>query len=343
MAVVLTAIAGLALMTGCSSVVARVNGSNVTRKDFYEELERTHGLQVLQTTILRRLLLQRAEAAGVMPSAEDVKKRFGEFRKERFNDDEQEMRKWMKANSVDDVVLQDQFKYDLATFNLRTRHLKPTEEQLKTFFNEYKERYFDKPARVTFRQIVVPNKQAADKVIAELNSEGERFAEIAREISMDPGSKENGGLYEDVPWEILKAQAPAIHDALRKLEPNQFSQQPVHYKEGFFVIKLVEAKPAEPARFEDPAMKEQVKQAYLQENATSEQDLMAELVKGADVVVLDERYKAGIEPFFAAGGQSALPPGVEKQLQEPTQLAPPTQIDEQAAPKPVNPVGGATP
>ncbi|NUP98421.1 MAG: peptidyl-prolyl cis-trans isomerase [Armatimonadetes bacterium] len=326
-------VAMLPALVGCSSVVARVNGKNITRKEFYEELQRNEGLRVLQTTILRRLMLERAAAENLMPTAEEIAARYAQWKKERFNDDEQELRKWMKANATDDVVIQDQIRFELAMFKLRTRKLKPTEEDLKRFFNEYRDEYFDKPARVSFRQIVVPSKKVADELIAQLNNEGAMFAEIARKASLDDASKENGGLYEDLPWDMIKNQAPPIHAALQKLEVNQITQQPVKVGDAFVVLKLVEIKPVEPANYEAKGTKELVRERFLQANAISEQELMAEVGKGANVVVLDERYKGAIEPLFT-GGQSGLPPELEKQLQQKPEMAEPTQIDEKTMPAP---------
>ncbi len=333
-------------MTGCSSVVARVNGTNVTRKEFIEEMERTQGMQVLQATIMRRLIVERATAEGLAPTAEEISARLSKFRQEKFNNDEPEFRKWMKANALDDVVLQEQIRYELTMFKLRTRKLKPTDENLKQFFSEYKEQLFDKPERVTFRQLAVADKKTADQLIAKLNNEGEMFAELARTQSADQGTRENGGLVEDVPWGLIQEQAKPIYDALRKLEPNQITQAPVKVGNGFWVLKMVNSKPAEAAKLEDPKTKELVKEQYLAQNAIPENEVIGEIVKGANVVVLDERYKAALEPLFTAqaAGAQGLSPEAQKAIQDQAdkgpEIAPPTPVDEQAMPKPVTPGSG---
>lgn len=76
-------------------------------------------------------------------------------------------------------------------------------------------------------------KQAAD-LIKRIN-EGADFGELAKEFSEDPGSKDNGGLYED----ISKGQfAPEFEAAALALEPGQVTKEPVKTSFGFHIIKL---------------------------------------------------------------------------------------------------------
>lgn len=335
----------IAALSGCSSVVARVNGNDITTKEFVDELKRQNGLQVLQQLVIRRLVLERAEAEGVLPTAEEISKQFEEFKQERFGGDEQEMRRWMKSSAIGDEQILDQIKYEKAVFNLRTQGVKLDDNTLKNFFDEYKERFFDKPARVSFRQIVVQDKATADKIVADLNNEGELFAQIAKTQSADTNSAPNGGLYEEFDWRVLEDNAPAVAKALKALKENQITQQPVQHGGGWFILKLLKTLPAEPANWDDPKVKENAKQAYLQQHAMPEEQLMQKIVQGADVVVLDPDYKNAIEPMFAPGGPGAVPgqagaapdgqaggppPGIEPPE---IKMTDPTHVDEGAEPK----------
>jgi len=343
----LALVLGLVPLSGCSSVVARVNGNDITTKEFVDELKRQNGLQVLQQLVLRRLVLERAEADKALPTPEEITKAFEEFKQERFAGDEQEMRRWMKASAIGDEQILDQIKYEKAVFNLRTAGVQQDEKALKNFFDEVKDRYFDKPARVSFRQIVVQDKATADKIIAELNNEGELFAQIAKTQSMDQNSAPNGGLYEEFDWKVIQDNAAPVAKALRALKENQITQQPVQHGGGWFVLKLLKSLPAEPANYDDPKTKESVKQAYLQQHAMPEEQLMQKIVAGADVVVLDPDYKTAVEPMFAPGGTGGvpgasgaagapgapgggLPAGVEP---PPLEMTEPTHVEEGAEPQ----------
>ena len=74
----------------------------------------------------------------------------------------------------------------------------------------------------------------AEELIQRINA-GEDFAQLAKEFSEDPGSKDKGGLYEN----IRKGQFVAeFETAALALEPGQVAQQPVESRYGYHIIKL---------------------------------------------------------------------------------------------------------
>ena len=78
-------------------------------------------------------------------------------------------------------------------------------------------------------------KAKAVEVLGKLNAGGD-FAELAKEFSDDQGSKEKGGLYEDV------AQGGGFDEkfeaAALALEPGKYTSEPVETQFGFHIIKL---------------------------------------------------------------------------------------------------------
>lgn len=79
------------------------------------------------------------------------------------------------------------------------------------------------------------NKRAkAEEVLARAKN-GEDFTALAKEFSEDPGSKDKGGLYENV----RKGQfVPEFEAAALALEPGQIAPQLVETKYGYHIIKL---------------------------------------------------------------------------------------------------------
>ncbi|MEZ5306478.1 MAG: peptidylprolyl isomerase [Pyrinomonadaceae bacterium] len=77
-------------------------------------------------------------------------------------------------------------------------------------------------------------KQAAMEVVKKLEA-GDDFAKLAGEFSEDPGSKDKGGLYENVKPGSMD---PAFEKAALALEPGQFTKEPVETKFGYHIIKL---------------------------------------------------------------------------------------------------------
>lgn len=78
-------------------------------------------------------------------------------------------------------------------------------------------------------------KAKADEALKRLNA-GEDFAALAKELSEDPGSKDNGGLYEGVePGQFV----PEFDQAMfTDLQPGETTKEPVKTQFGYHIIKL---------------------------------------------------------------------------------------------------------
>lgn len=86
------------------------------------------------------------------------------------------------------------------------------------------------------RHILVDTEAQAKSVIDRLNK-GEKFADLAKELSKDPGSKNNGGLYENIP---VSNWVKEFRDATLNQPIGQVGQ-PVKTEYGYHVI-LVESR-----------------------------------------------------------------------------------------------------
>lgn len=64
---------------------------------------------------------------------------------------------------------------------------------------------------------------------------GSDFATLAKEYSEDPGSKDNGGLYEDIPGGSF---VPEYEDALFEINPGEIYPKLVKTSYGYHIIKL---------------------------------------------------------------------------------------------------------
>lgn len=330
-AIGLLMLSSLALM-GCNDVVARVNGQDITQKEFHEQLERAQGRQILEVTILRRLVEQRAKAEGLLPTPEEVQEKLKEFRKQNGLESDADYVQWLKTNASDDTALLDQIQFQLTLYKLRTAGMKPTDDELKQFFEEYRGKFFDKPERFQFRQIVLPTKEAAAKLLHQLNTQELIFSDVARKESLDQSTAESGGLIDGFPVDLMKEQAKPIYDALSSLKDNELSQEPIQMGNVYVLLKLLKKLPAEPADVNDPETKKAVEEQYLGLKAKPEEQLLSEVAQNADVVVLADRYKAAIEPRFAPQGQgSNLPPAVQEQLDKGPDMTEPTEYDESQA------------
>jgi peptidyl-prolyl cis-trans isomerase C len=161
----------------------------------------------------------------------------------------------------------------------------------------------------------------AKDIIARLDK-GEDFGALAKEFSEDPGSKDKGGVYEDVTQGQF---VPEFDKAMfQDLKPGETTKEPVKTQFGYHIIKLI-------SRSEGPAMTEE--QAKQQIEAQIGQQIQQQRGQEFEKLLADEHAKAKqagrlVEPDYPEPTAEPAPdqPPAE---QLPTEQAP-------AAPTPAN-------
>lgn len=112
------------------------------------------------------------------------------------------------------------------------------------------------------RHILVKQESEAKDIIAKLNKNPKAFEALAKEKSVDPGSKENGG---DLGWFDPQGMVPEFGAALTKLEKGKFSAEPVKTNFGYHVILLEDSRPKQfpPLAEVKPMLEQQLQQQNL--------------------------------------------------------------------------------
>src|SRR6266511_4535504 len=158
-------------------------------------------------------------------------------------------------------------------------------------------------------------KQAIERL-----DKGEDFGALAKELSDDPGSKDNGGVYDNV------QQGQMVHEfdktVFHDLKPGETTKTPVKTQFGFHVIRLLD-------RSEGPAMTQE--QAQQQIEQTIAQELQQQRGVAFQKLVADEREKAKregrlVEPTYPtpAPAPTVQPPAQQPNGQPPAAPAAPT-------------------
>ncbi len=128
--------------------------------------------------------------------------------------------------------------------------LAPTERELRAYFEETRGQRDQRPARVTFRQIVVrPQPDSAAEIAAllrvdslyDLLDDGADFATLAQQASDDEGSRERGG---ELGWVRRGVLVPEFENVAFRLRPGPVSP-PVRSPFGYHLIKVDRSEPAE--------------------------------------------------------------------------------------------------
>ncbi len=119
-----------------------------------------------------------------------------------------------------------------------------TEADTKAAYEQYKKAYGEKEYNA--RHILVKTEAEAKDIIAQLNKGGD-FAKLAKEKSIDPGSKDKGG---DLGWFSPASMVKPFSDVTANLQKGVISANPVQTQFGWHVIKLIDTRPAQPLAYD---------------------------------------------------------------------------------------------
>lgn len=114
----------------------------------------------------------------------------------------------------------------------------------KAAYEQYKKAYGEK--EYSARHILVKTEAEAKDIIAQLSKGGD-FAKIAKEKSLDPGSKEKGG---DLGWFSPATMVKPFSDVVANLQKGATSTSPVQTQFGWHIIKLVDTRPSQPLAYD---------------------------------------------------------------------------------------------
>ncbi|HUR92005.1 MAG TPA: peptidylprolyl isomerase [Gemmatimonadaceae bacterium] len=184
------------------------------------------------------------------------------------------------------------------TFEELRKRLRPatvTEAEIDAAFETSRERLRQRPAAVTFRQIVVAPKPSdaskararakADSLLAEIRAGGD-FEQIARRESMDPASRELGG---DIGWNRRGSGLVAEFErAIFTLPPGRVSPI-VETAFGYHIIRVDRIQPAE-VKARHILIRPQVDSADVTRARIEADSVAAQWRRGADFEQLVQRH-----------------------------------------------------
>ncbi len=119
-----------------------------------------------------------------------------------------------------------------------------TDADTKAAYEEYKKELGDK--EYSARHILVKTEAEAKDITAQIKKGGD-FAKIAKEKSLDPGSKEKGG---DLGWFSAAGMVKPFSDAVTSLKKGELTEEPVQTQFGWHVIKLVDSRATQVPSFD---------------------------------------------------------------------------------------------
>ncbi|WP_227814876.1 peptidylprolyl isomerase [Nitrogeniibacter aestuarii] len=140
-----------------------------------------------------------------------------------------------------------------------------TDADVKKAYDDMKARLGDTEYKVS--HILVEDEAKAKALIAKIEA-GDKFEDVAKAESTDPGSKERGG---DLGWSSPGMYVPAFSEAMTSLKKGEMTKTPVQSNFGWHIIRVEDTRKLDAPEFDKiaPQIKQRLQSQKLEEHITA--------------------------------------------------------------------------
>ncbi len=305
-------------------VLAKVGDDTITAKDFERKLGLAKKMsmaggamgsptieqkrQLLQNMIREKTVLALAKNQGITVTEEEVQK---EVENAKSKLPPEQFQKRMADQGITEEELPNLVRQSLVTRKFaesKTKDLQATDEELAAEFERMKSagKADRKDETTDVAHILIKVEEGADEAAWNAAKEkidaartritgGQKFEDVAKEVSEDPGSKEKGGLYTDVPKGRM---VPEFDEKIASTPVGQVSE-PFKTKYGWHILTVVAKHAPGPMTLDD--VKSSLSERIIR---TKRSQVMMTLMQEAEAGVKTEILYAP----FAASATPPMPP-----------------------------------
>jgi parvulin-like peptidyl-prolyl isomerase len=196
----------------------------------------------------------------------------------------------LKQNNITENQLREDIRENLPVQKVQERvagDAEPSDEEIQKYYKENKEAQFTTPEQRCVRHILFnkDQKEKAEEVKQQLDNGGD-FAKLAKEISQDPGSAENGG---DLGCLGKGETVPEFEQAAFGAEQGEIVG-PVQTEFGYHILKVTDVKPEQTRSLQE--VESQIRSQLAAEKQSEEFNKWIEEQKKER----DVKYLKGYEP-----------------------------------------------
>lgn len=229
---------------GLSEEVGSVNGVAISKGDLYDTLVKGgNGESALEGLITYELVDQEAQKKGITISDADLDVELNVIKKSMGSEEAFQQALEQYKMTVDD--LHSDLLQQAQLRKLLSSQINITDEDIKNYYDQNKAS-FTTEEQVRASHILVATKEEADAIVKQLK-EGADFAALAKEKSLDTGSKDNGG---DLDFFSKGSMVQEFEASAFSLKVGEVSA-PVKSEYGYHIIKVTDRKEASAPTLEE--------------------------------------------------------------------------------------------
>ncbi|GAB1159493.1 hypothetical protein YWY31_55180 [Paenibacillus illinoisensis] len=302
-----------------SAVVATYDGGTITANEFDMEQRVMKFLypeyaQMMEMDDFKDYLVRQEVAyeylsgkASEEAKTEGAKVATEQFDKMKASVQADQWTEMLKAQNLTDQNIKDYMTRIMTV--IKDKETGVTEDAIKKEFETNKDQFTTASVRHVLINFTDPDtqkerkKEDALKIAKEVKTKldaGEDFAKVAKEYSEDPGSADNGGLYENTP---VSNWVEAFKEAAKTLPINKISD-PVETEYGYHVMKVESRTEADYSKLTDEqkeTLKSQLAAAEIDTFMTNELDKIVKEVNLPKTDKAEEGTTEGTEGTTGTG------------------------------------------
>lgn len=219
--------------------------------------------QELDKLVAEKILLKKAGELNLKPSESDVNKQV-DSEANKFKAKYSGLGQYeniLKQNGINETQFKEVIKNSVIIKSVEediVKNVTITDDEIKSYYDKNKETIFTKGAGADVSHILVTDEQKAKELKAKLDA-GADFATLAKENSIDNGTKNDGGNLGFVQYNTKELVSEFV-EGFKNLKEGQVSE-PVKSQYGYHLIKVTGIKNGEVVSFDE--VKEQLKNFLL--------------------------------------------------------------------------------
>jgi foldase protein PrsA len=253
-----------------NSAVAKVNGQVITKEEFSRNLElykssyeQQYGRdiwnkdidgkkfidvvkeQVVEKLILDKLILEAAQKQGIEVTQDEVDSEIKAIKD--YFDNEQKFLDFLTSQNMTEEQFAEQVRRDLIITKFRDKAVEGvtvSEKEMRDYYDKNTKKF--KMDKVRASHILLDTKEDAEKILQRLKN-GEDFAELAEQYSVDPSAKSNKG---DLGYFGYGEMVEPFEEVAFALEEGEISGI-VETQFGYHIIKVIDKEMVDPIPFEE--------------------------------------------------------------------------------------------